>query len=79
MTYTGQLPGYLVEQSHSAIIDLVTFELVQAGIARRKHIGLFKTSAGFYTHEILGLKTCGCSHFFSIVLRVDCVVSLCSN
>jgi len=35
---TGQLPQYLVRDSHEAIIDRATFEAVQAEIARRRGI-----------------------------------------
>ena len=33
---TGQVPSYFVEQSHPAIIDPATFEMVQAEMERRK-------------------------------------------
>ena len=35
----GQVPSYLVEQSHPAIIPPATFEIVQAEMARRKREG----------------------------------------
>ena len=37
----GELPQYWVENSHEAIIDLETYEKVQAEIARRRELGVF--------------------------------------
>jgi site-specific DNA recombinase len=37
----GELPQYWVEDSHEAIIDLETYEKVQAEIARRRELGVF--------------------------------------
>lgn len=69
MTYTGQLPGYLVEQSHSAIIDLVTFELVQAGIARRKHIGFNIYASSLFT-ALNDVRIVFASYSMTLPLRI---------
>lgn len=38
-TNHGELPQYFVEDTHEAIIDMATFEAVQAEMARRKELG----------------------------------------
>lgn len=37
---TGELPRYLVDESHPPIVDQETFDAVQAELARRRHLGL---------------------------------------
>ena len=41
MINKGELPVYLVEDAHEAIIDKATFEAVQAEQARRRELGVF--------------------------------------
>jgi hypothetical protein len=41
MINKGELPVYLVEDAHEAIIDKATFEAVQAKQARRRELGVF--------------------------------------
>jgi len=41
MINNGELPVYLVEDAHEAIIDKATFEAVQAEQARRRELGVF--------------------------------------
>lgn len=41
----GELPQYWVEDSHEAIIDLETYEKVQAEIARRRELGVFASKS----------------------------------
>lgn len=43
---TGELPRYLVEESHPAIIDQATFDAVQAELARRRRLGRGATPTG---------------------------------
>jgi len=63
-TNNGELPQYWVEDSHEAIIDLETFEKVQAEIARRRELGAFANPAintGCFTSKIK-CGTCGRSY-----------------
>lgn len=41
----GELTQYLVEDSHEAIIDMETFQYVQAEMARRRELGVFANRA----------------------------------
>ncbi|MCL1949217.1 MAG: recombinase family protein [Turicibacter sp.] len=41
MVNNGELPIYLVEDAHEAIIDKETFNAVQAEVARRRELGVF--------------------------------------
>lgn len=63
-TNHGELPQYWVADSHEAIIDLATFEKVQAEIARRRELGAFANPAintGCFTSKIKCGK-CGRSY-----------------
>lgn len=54
-TNEGELPQYWVEGSHEAIIDLETFNKVQAEIARRRELGVFANpsiNTGCFTSKI---------------------------
>jgi len=55
---TGQLPQYLVRDSHEAIIDRATFEAVQAEIARRRAIHQPNPQPP-KTYPLTGLVKCG--------------------
>jgi hypothetical protein len=58
---TGQVPSYFVEQSHPAIIDPVTFEMVQSEAARRKREGGRYSGVSIFSGKI----KCGeCGGFF---------------
>ena len=48
----GQVPSYLVEQSHPAIIDSATFEMVQTEIARRKRDGRRYSGVSIFASKI---------------------------
>lgn len=41
----GEMPMYLVENAHRAIIDKITFQSVQAEYARRRELGAFANKA----------------------------------
>ncbi len=57
----GQVPSYLVEQSHPAIIAPATFEMVQNEIARRKQDGRRYSGVSIFSGKI----KCGeCGGFF---------------
>ena len=45
MKNNGELPIYVVEDAHEAIIDITTFEAVQAEQARRRGLGVFANKA----------------------------------
>ncbi|WP_302156337.1 recombinase zinc beta ribbon domain-containing protein [uncultured Dialister sp.] len=61
MKNTGQVPSYFVEQSHPAIIDPVTFEMVQSEAARRKREGGRYSGVSIFSGKI----KCGeCGGFF---------------
>ncbi|KMY23619.1 recombinase [Actinobaculum suis] len=58
---TGQLPRYLVDESHPPIIDRVTFDAVQQELARRRRLGRAATPTGgtnAFTSRIQ-CQTCG--------------------
>ena len=58
---TGQVPSYFVEQSHPAIIEPSTFEMVQTEIARRKQDGRRYSGVSIFSGKI----KCGeCGGFF---------------
>jgi len=58
---TGQVPSYFVEQSHPAIIDPATFEMVQSEAARRKREGGRYSGVSIFSGKI----KCGeCGGFF---------------
>ncbi len=48
----GQVPSYLVEQSHPAIIDPATFEMVQTEIVRRKQDGRRYSGVSIFASKI---------------------------
>ena len=48
----GQVPSYLVEQSHPAIIAPETFEMVQAEVARRKQNGRRYSGVSIFASKI---------------------------
>ena len=57
----GQVPSYLVEQSHPAIIAPASFEMVQTEIARRKQEGRRYSGVSIFSGKI----KCGeCGSFF---------------
>ena len=43
----GELPRYLIEDAHPAIIDDDTFEAVQKELARRRQVGLARSPGGY--------------------------------
>ena len=58
---TGQVPSYFVKQSHPAIIEPATFEMVQSEAARRKREGGRYSGVSIFSGKI----KCGkCGGFF---------------
>lgn len=57
---TGQVPSYFVEQSHPAIIDPATFEMVQNEIARRKQDGGRYSGVSIFASKIKCGECGGC-------------------
>ena len=58
---TGQLPQYLVENNHEAIIDLTTFETVQAEFERRsaRHTATPPPPEGYSFTRLIRCGICG--------------------
>ncbi|WP_406713273.1 recombinase family protein [Trueperella pyogenes] len=63
-TNTGELPRYLVEESHPAIIDQATFDAVQAELARRRHLGRGATPSGGTTGLTSRIECSVCGRFY---------------
>ena len=57
----GEVPQYYVKGSHEAIIDPLEFDMVQAEIERRKHIGRSYSGSGVFSGKLI----CGdCGGFY---------------
>jgi DNA invertase Pin-like site-specific DNA recombinase len=83
MINKGELPVYLVEDAHEAIIDKATFEAVQAEQARRRELGVFANwsiNTSVFTSK-LKCEACGCSFHRSSRSRTNgkFKVWLCAN
>ena len=63
-TNTGELPRYLVDESHPPIIDQTTFGAVQAELARRRHLGRGATPSARTTGLTSRIECSVCSRFY---------------
>ena len=57
---TGELPQYLVQDDHEAIIDMDTFERVQEQLARNKEMGRFPYNHTGEKYPFTMKVVCGC-------------------
>jgi DNA invertase Pin-like site-specific DNA recombinase len=55
----GELPMYLIENTHEGIISKETFETVQAELARRDSLGTINESEGQVFHKMIVCGGCG--------------------
>lgn len=63
-TNTGELPRYLVDESHPAIIEQTTFDAVQAELVRRRHLGRGATPSGGTTGLTSRIECFVCGRFY---------------